>query len=516
MDPAVPAPQEALAITGSRIAAVGDEEGIWTWRGPNTELINLGGRAVIPGLVDAHVHFASYARMLQRIDASEATSLAELVALVAERAAETEPHQWLLGGGWNHNLWEIDRFPRKEDIDAAAGEHPTSLRSKDGHVALVNSVALRLAGVDADTPDPAGGEIERDPRTGEPTGILKERATRLVDKLIPETPQETLQTWIKNAFLKAQAVGLTGVHDHEGPEALIAFQQLAQADEMGLRVLASIPNDGLEPAQALGLCSGIGDHWLRIGGLKLFADGALGARTADMLEPYEDQPNNRGITVMDSEALTERVIEATEANLYVCIHAIGDRANRRALDAIEAAIDATGCHLRHRIEHVQLLHPADIPRFAKLDVIASMQPVHATSDMAMADRYWGERARLAYAWRSLLEADAKLAFGSDAPVEALDPWQGLYAAVTRQRPGGTPKGGWYPGQKLSLMEAMRAFTLDAAYAAGEEEIKGSLTPNKLADLVILSHDVFTMAPEALLTSPVDMTILDGKIVYERK
>jgi len=286
---------------------------------------------------------------------------------------------------------------------------------------------------------------------------------------------------------------------------------------MGLRVYGSIPAEELEAAIALGLRSGFGNEWLRIGGVKLFCDGSLGSRTADMLASYEDEPHNRGIEVTNSEDLRKLVSRAACAGIHSTIHAIGDRANRRALDALEASIRAgEGPGLCHSIEHVQLLHPDDLPRLGRLGIVASMQPIHCTSDMKMADLHWGARSRWSYAWRSLLNSGAHLAFGSDCPVEPLNPLFGIYAAVTRQRPDGTPPGGWYPQEKLTVEEAVHGFTLGAAFASGEERIKGSIAVGKLADLVVLSQDIFALPPQEILRTQADYTVLDGKIVYAHK
>jgi predicted amidohydrolase YtcJ len=516
MEPGQPT-QQAVAVMGNRIAAVGDDAGIWLWKGSDTELIDLKGRALIPGLVDGHVHFGSYARALYRIDLAEVDSLQEVVRRVAARAAGTPSGEWLLGWGWNHNLWKEGRFPRKEDVDAVSGDHPMSLRSKDGHVVWVNREALRLAGIGPHTPNPAGGEIERDPRTGEATGILKENAQELIAKLIPETAVDTLQQMLKEAFAKAHSFGLTGVHNREGAIELSAFQELLKRGEMGLRIYGSIPMEDLEAAIALGIRSGMGNEWLRMGGVKIFCDGALGSRTADMLEPYDSDLHNRGIEVTGSEELSRLIGRAARAGIHANIHAIGDRANRRALDALDVSIRVgEGAGLRHSIEHVQVVHPDDLPRLGKLSIIASMQPIHCTSDMKMADLHWGKRARYSYAWRSLLDSGAKLSFGSDCPVESLNPLYGIYAAVTRQRQNGAPSGGWYPKERLSINEAVRGFTLGPAYASGEEKIKGSIAPGKLADLVALSQDIFALSPTEILHTQADYTILDGRIVYARR
>ena len=513
MHPGQP-PQQALAIQGERLVAVGDDAEIWRWNGPATVELDLRGRAAFPGFIDAHVHLAGFARLLRRVDLAGVGTLREAVERVATRAGQMPEDAWVLGGGWNHNLWPEGRFPRKEDADGATGGRPLALHSKDGHVLWTNSAALALAGIHRDTPDPAGGEIERDPASGEPTGLLKERAAGLVTRVIPELSLEETAELLAEALPLIQGYGLTGVHDHEGAAPLGALQELRRQGRLGTRVCASLPAGSLEWALGLGMRSGWGDEWLRLGGVKVFCDGALGARTADMLEPYEGAPGQRGIEVTDAAALRQLARLAAGGGLSLAIHAIGDRANRQALDALEAAIrSGEGRGLRHRIEHVQLLHPDDIRRFGALGVIASMQPIHCTSDMDMADRHWGPRARWSYAWRSLLESGARLAFGSDAPVESMQPLRGIHAAVTRQRPDGTPTGGWYPEERLTVEQAVAAYTLGAAYASGEESVKGSLVPGKLADVVVLSQDIFRIPPAEILATRVEHTILGGQVVY---
>jgi len=506
-------PQQALAIRGDRVAAVGDDAEIWRWNGPATTVLDLRGRAAFPGFIDAHVHLAGFARLLRRVDLAGVASLREALARIADRAARLPEGAWVLGGGWNHNLWPEGRFPRREDADAVAGGRPLALHSKDGHVLWANSAALALAGVGRETPDPAGGEIERD-ATGEPTGLLKETAAGLVSRVIPETGVDETAALLAEALALVQSYGLTGVHSNEGATALGALQELRSEGRLGLRVCASLPAGSLDEALALGLRTGWGDEWLRLGGVKVFCDGALGARTAHMLEPYEGAPGQCGIEVTDAAALAELARRAAAGGLALAIHAIGDRANRQALDALEAAIrSGAGRGLRHRVEHVQTLHPADIPRFGALGVIASMQPIHATSDMAMADRHLGARARWSYAWRSLAASGATLAFGSDAPVESMEPLRGIHAAVTRQRPDGSPAGGWYPEERLTAAEAVAAYTLGAAYASGEESLKGSLVPGKLADVVVLSQDLLAIPPSEILSTRVEHTSLGGQVVY---
>ena len=476
MDRASPHVQ-AVAIAGNRIAAVGDDDQIKNLLAPGGEAIDLGGRTVLPGLTDCHIHFVGYALRLTRIDLSGIASRAEALQLVAERARTARPGEWLLGGGWDRNLWEDTSFPTKEDLDSVAPDSPVALSSKDGHSLWANSLALARAGITAETPDPPGGEIERQPGTGEPTGILKEEASRLVTEVIEKPSLDAIQAALKVAMAHAQRAGLTGIHDCEDELAFAAFQGLLNGGELGLRVLMHIPVKNLDHAIGLGLRTGFGSEQLRVGGVKMFADGALGSRTAAMLAPYQDEPFNLGIVVTPKEEMRELVSKASRAGLSVAI--------------------------------------PDIPRLAQLGVVASMQPIHATSDMEMVERHWGEeRARGAYAWRSLLDVGTVLAFGSDCPVETLDPLAGIHAAVTRRRADGTPgPEGWHPGERITVQDAVRAYTVGAAYASGEEQDKGSIAPGKLADLVVLSQDIFAIPAVAILGTKVEATVLGGRFVY---
>lgn len=508
---------QAIAIAGERIMAVGDDAAMRRLLGAGGRVIDLNGRTVIPGLIDAHLHFLSYGLSLQRIDLMGAPSLDFALQRVAERAAATPDGQWLLGRGWDQSMWPGGRFPTRNDLDGITTRHPVLLRRKCGHAAWANSLALQLAGVNAATRDPDGGAIDRDPATGEPTGILKETAIDLVDRVIAKPDDEQAVAAVRAAMRAVQAMGIVGVHNMEDAQALRAFQMLREHDELGLRVLQQIPEADLDAAIQLGVRSGLGDDWIRIGAVKIFADGSLGARTALMVTPYEGEPENYGIAVATAEHLQTQVARAARAGIAVHIHAIGDQANRNVLDAIEATHQAgVGLHLRHRIEHAQVLHPHDLPRFARLGVIASMQPIHCTQDMVLADAHWGPRSRLAYAWSTLLSSGAILAFGSDAPVETPNVMQGVYAAVTRRRADGFPGAeGWYPEECISVQEAIFAYTMGAAYSAGEEERKGSLTPGKVADLTVLSHDIFALPADAILETNAVATMVGGKFVYER-
>jgi predicted amidohydrolase YtcJ len=538
MNPAAPRSQ-AIAIAGDRVVAVGSNDDIRALAAPPGKKLDLRGRTVMPGFTDAHLHFLSYGIGLQEIELAGVPTLTEALAIVAARAATTPAGQWLTGRGWDHTLWAGGDFPTRQDLDRAAPDHPVFLRRKCGHAGWANTRALELAGITAATPDPVGGAIDHDPATGQPTGILKDVAMELMFRLFAEPSLGEATAAIKAAMPHAHRAGLVGVHTMEGAGAFRAFQALQASGELKLRITMQIPEENLDAAIQAGLRSGFGNEWLRIGGVKIFSDGALGARTAYMLEAFEGYPDSYGLPMGSVEHLREAIAKASRAGIASFVHAIGDRANREVLDAIAAARaeeDPTGkrqianrkpqavkddlqfaiCNspLRHRIEHAQITHPADIPRFASLGVIASMQPIHATQDMLIADQLWGARSAHSYAWRSLLDAGAVLAFGSDAPVETLNVLAGLHAAVTRRRADGTPgPAGWYGEQRLTMDEAVYAYTMGAAYASGEETIKGSLAPGKLADLVVLSQDIFTIDPMAILETEVMGTMVGGEWVY---
>jgi len=508
----------AIAIAGNRVLAVGMDAEMQALLTPKGEKVDLQGRTVVPGFTDAHLHFLTYCLSLKQIDLADVPTLQGALARVATRAAETPAGHWLRGFGWDHSLWQGGAFPTRQDLDRVAPEHPVFLRRKCGHAGWANSCALELADITAETPDPPGGAIDRDPDTGQPTGILKERANGLISHLFQDPSIDEAVNAIKTAISTVHQLGIVGIHTMEGSTAFRVFQHLQGAGELELRVLMQIPDYNLDAAIQAGLQSGFGDERLRIGGVKAAADGTLGAHTAHMLAPFDDEPDNLGIPVSTAEHLREFVDKASRAGFAAYVHAIGDRANREVLDAIQAARQTgQGAHLRHRIEHVQLLHPDDVPRLAKLGVIASMQPIHATQDMLMADVFWGSRCAGAYAWRSLLNTGAVLAFSSDSPVEELDVIKGIHAAVTRRRANGLPgPDGWYPEQRLSVDEAVYAYTAGAAYAGGEEKIKGTLSPGKLADLVVLSQDIFSIDPMAILETKVLATMFDGAFVYSRE
>ncbi len=514
---------EALLIDQGTILAAGSKEEVKTATQNRTKLIDLGGRTVLPGLTDAHVHLHHYALSLKKIDC-ETKTLTECLQRIAMRVQETVAGSWVLGHGWQQNDWADciggrDGFPTAAMLDAITTEHPIYLTAKSLHAGWANSAALRAANVNTNTADPPDGAIQRDP-VGNPTGILLEGAMSLVGDVIPKPTEAQLADAIAAAQATLWALGLTGVHDFDRRACFVALQQLRAAGRLKLRVIKNIPVEDLEYAAGVGLRTGFGDDVLRIGNIKAFADGALGPHTAAMIQPYADDPENLGMLLLDGEEIFEYGRTAALNGFGMTVHAIGDRANHEVLKAyanLRKFENENGLRpYRHRIEHVQLLHPDDLTRLADLDVIASMQPIHATSDMFAADQYWGDRAQYAYAWRTLLNAGTRLAFGSDAPVESPNPFWGLHAAVTRTRPGNVPSPeGWYPGQKLTRLEAVEGFTRGAAYTAGQENRLGQLSPGYFADLIVLEDDPFTCEPDRIRTMLPERTMVGGEWVFEK-
>lgn len=502
-----------IAVDHGEVVAVGGDE-ILAQIGL-AEKQDLAGRVVLPGLVDAHLHLHYYALSLQKIDC-ETNTLPECLQRVEVRARSAGPGDWILGHGWNQNVW--GDWPRAEDLDLIAPDQPVYLTAKSLHAAWANTAALQLAGITTGTPDPRDGKIQRD-ESGRPTGILLENAMALVANLVPEPDTAGLADAIDKAQRILWKMGLTGVHDFDRRESFMALQQLHAERRLKLRVTKNIPVDLLDHAFALGLRTGFGDDWLRIGSVKVFMDGALGPRTAAMFQPYAGEPENRGILNLDGEQLFEFGRRAADVGLGMTVHAIGDRAIHEVLNAYEQlrAYETENRlpHLRHRIEHVQVMHPDDVPRLARLNVVASMQPIHATSDMLMADQYWGERTFYAYALKTQLDMGAHIAFGSDAPVESPNPFWGIHAAVTRRRADGSPgPEGWHPEQRLSLQQAIEGFTTGAAYAAYTESRQGRLVPGSFADLIVLEKDPFTSDPAEVKDLQSSATMVGGDWVYE--
>ncbi len=474
-----------------RILAIGDNDTILSEFDGRGIFQNLDGKTIIPGLIDAHIHLKQYSQSLTIIDC-EVSTKEECLNRVAERSRKIQPGEWILGHGWNQNEWE-NGFGNASDLDQVTPYHPVYLTSKSLHAAWVNSIALKISGIYGGTTDIPSGTIQRDKR-GRPTGILLENASELVEKYIPDLTQDELINSISNAQMELLKIGITSVHDFDQQDCFKALQHLKADGRLRIRVIKSIPLDLLPNAIELGIHSSFGDDWLRIGSVKMFTDGALGPHTAAMLQPYDLSPDNYGMLLMDSNEIYEHGHKAVSNGLSLAVHAIGDRANREALNAFEALRQLEG-KLRHRIEHVQLLHPDDIPRLSNLNIIASMQPIHATSDMQMVDRFWGDRAVYSYGFKTQFTHGARVAFGSDAPVESPNPFWGIRAAVTRQRTDGSPDSeGWNPLERLSTLEALRGFTIGGAYAAGMEDRQGKLMPGYFADLLVLDTNIMECDP----------------------
>ena len=507
----------ALVIDHGHILAVGrDEEILGSFS--KSDLFDACGRTITPGLTDAPIHLEEYALSLQKVDCETGTRV-ECLQRLAERAITTPPGKWILGHGWNQNNW-TEGYGSASLLDDIAPNNPVYLTHKSLHCAWANSSALKLAGIGRNTPDPDGGRIGR-MQNGEPDGILFESAMDLIEDTIPAPSLNQVVKALRSTQLILWKMGLTGVHDFDHARCFSALQVMHQADELKLRVVKSIPSESLSDAVALGLRTGFGDDLLRIGSVKLFSDGALGPHTAAMIQPYEDDPQNHGLLMLDAEELFEYGRLAAGNGISLAVHAIGDRANHEVLNAytqlreFEQSMQfRPEVQLRHRIEHVQLLHAMDIDRLSTLNIIASMQPIHATSDMQMADQFWGKRSAFAYAWREQLNHGARLIFGSDAPVESPNPFWGIHAAVTRRRADGSPsEQGWYPEQRLSISEAIHGFTTGPAYAANSEFKLGRIAPGYLADLIILNDDPYTCASQDLPAIRPLATMVGGDWVF---
>jgi predicted amidohydrolase YtcJ len=476
--------------------------------------LDLRGRAIVPGFVDAHVHFGSFAISRQQVDLDSSDSLEEGLASLRAAGERLSPGTWLRGRGWDRNRW--GRLPTASDLDSAVGSRPAALSSHDGHALWLNSAALSAVGIDRTVSAPPGGVIERDAQ-GEPSGVLFENAQELVRGRVPEPTADAVRDAIRRALPVAAAAGLTGIHNLEDSRSRRAFQSLDDSGELTLRVYHGVPRGELPKAAERGLRTGAGSDMVRIGPLKLFSDGALGSRTAYLLEPYTGRRDGyRGVPTMQPEELDEAMRQAADAELDLAVHAIGDAAIRSVLDAYARGLASYAPLKRRmlRIEHAQLIHPDDVPRFAALGVVASMQPIHAVADWRAADAHWGARSRYGYAWCDVWRSGAVLAFGTDAPVESIEPLRNLYAATTRLDEHGEPPGGWYPNQKVPLSEAMYAYTAGSAAAERASARRGSLIAGKDADLVVLSPDPFPLEPDALRDTRIELTMVGGRITYE--
>jgi predicted amidohydrolase YtcJ len=516
---------EAVLIREGTIFRVGSNAEIKACALKGTRSIDLQGALVLPGFIDCHTHFLNGGFALSSIQLKDVKDKDDFVTRFKVKAAEIEEGEWILNGTWDEERFDPPVLPAKEWIDGATPRNPVFVRRYDLHIGLANSLALKIAGITKDTKAPAGGAILKDPVSGEPTGILKETAMNLVTNAIPEPSLKENIRAAKAAIRHASEHGLTSVHDlpyhpSDFVASLGAYQEILKSGRLATRLCLYVPIDEIETVKRLGLKSSFGNDFLKIGGLKGFVDGGLGARTALFFEPYTDDPSNTGMVTpqMSVEGLMERrILEADRAGLQVAIHAIGDKANSLILDIFQKVAAANGPGQRRwRIEHAQHLRPEDIPRFGKLGIIASVQPYHAIDDGRWAEKRIGkERCRTTYAFKSLAENGARLVFGSDWMVAPLDPLLGIYAAVTRETIDGKNPGGWHPEQRITLEQAIRAYTIDAAYAEFSEKKKGSIENGKLADLVVVDRNLFTISPSEIKEARIEMTIVGGTVVYRR-
>lgn len=512
---------QAVALRGSRIAAVGSSDDLRTRFAADT-VIDLGGKTVIPGLIDGHGHILGEGGFLENLDLVGTTSPGQIAALVRERAANSAGGQWIAGRGWDQNRWEDKEFPDHTLLDEAAPMNPVVLRRVDGHAIWVNAKALEAAGLTAMTKDVEGGKIYRD-GSGAPTGVLVDNAMALIDTVLPALSDANVEDRLRLALEECARFGLTEVHDMGADlQTIAAYKRLIDRGECPIRVYAAVGGAGptWDFYRSHGPETGYGGDMLSVRALKLYIDGALGSRGAALVESYTDDPGNRGLTLMSEAELDTLCLQACAAGFQVCTHAIGDRGNHLVLDAYERALKPLGMNesrnRRWRIEHAQVLLPSDIPRFAALAVLPSMQPTHATSDMPWAEsRLGAERIEGSYAWRSVLNTGTIIIGGSDFPVESVNPLWGIYAAMTRSDRTGYPEGGWRPGQKMTREEAVRCFTRWAAYGAFQESSKGTIAPGKWADLTVLSKDIMQVPAAEILKTDCEMTIVGGKIIYRR-
>jgi predicted amidohydrolase YtcJ len=508
---------EAIAIRGDRITAVGNSSEIESLRGTKTRIIDAKGKLVLPGFNDAHVHFVSGGMQLTNVQLKDASSSEEFVKRIAERAKSRPKGEWILGGNWDDQAFDRPELPRKEWIDAVTNENPVFIDRYDGHMALANSLALKLAGVTSKTADPPGGMIVRDPQ-GNPTGVLKDSAMSFVYKIIPPLSESQRTEIVRQAMLQAASLGVTSVQEMNSDFADMAvYKELANQGELVTRIYAAPNETQWEAIVRKGFEQKSKSTFFRTGALKGFADGSLGSSTAYFFEPFNDAPENRGLLsdeMIPLEGIRDRLTRADQAGWQLCMHAIGDQANSIMLDIFSDIVKSNGERdRRFRIEHAQHIAPKDFKRFADLHVIASVQPYHAIDDGRWAEKRIGSRIKTTYAFRTFLDNGVKLALGTDWNVAPLNPMETIYAAVTRATLDGKNPQGWVLEQKITVKEAVYAYTMGSAYAEFQEKEKGSITPGKLADLVILSEDIFKIDPKAIKDVKVLATIVGGKVVF---
>jgi predicted amidohydrolase YtcJ len=510
---------EAVAIRGDRIVAVGSAKEIQPYVGAKTRVIDLGGRFTMPGFNDAHTHMGSGGAAKLQVDLTGARSLAEFQQRLRAALPKYKRGEWIRGRGWDHTLWSGQKFPTRQDLDAVSRTHPMYLTRMDGHIAVVNSLALKLAGVTAKTADPPGGHIVKDPKTGQPTGLLEEAADRLVARHIPPLSAAERRRALLLAIADANSHGVTSVQDSSSWQDFLLFKQLKREHKLTVRVSEwldfTLPLQRLERMRRQG---GTSDPWVKVGGLGEFLlDGTFGSETAAMYQPYSDNPGDRGILRMAPEKFIKMAIARDRAHFQMAVHAIGDRAVHLALDGFAAAEKANGPRdRRQRIEHAQIVLPGDFEMFNRLGVTASMQPCHLNDDVRWASQRLGpERSKDAYAWATMLRDRVHFAVGTDYPVEPINPMGNLWACATRETPEGWPKGGWEPQEKISMDDCLRGYTAGSAYAEFEESSLGQLKPGMLADIVVLSHDPRRIPPAELWQTHAVMTIVGGRIVFDK-
>jgi predicted amidohydrolase YtcJ len=516
-DPARPW-AEAVAVRDGKIFAVGTAAELRALSPSGAKLVELGGALVLPGFIDSHTHFLAGGFALKSIQLREAKSREDFVARIAAKAREIGPGRWILNGDWDHQQLTPVELPRRDWIDAVTPDNPVCVNRLDGHMILANSLALKLAGVTRTTPVPPGGEIVKDPATGEPTGILKDTAMDLVYAKIPEPAFDEKLEAAEASVRHAAENGVTSVNEMADASSLEVFQDMARRGRLTTRVHVYIPITEVDTLARLKLRSPFGGPYLQLAGLKAFVDGSLGSATAYFFEPYTDDPKTSGLLngqMFPEGIMEQRILEADRAGLQLAVHAIGDRANSLLIDMFEKAVAANGPRDRRwRVEHAQHLRPADIVRFGKLGLVASVQPYHAIDDGRWAEGKIGpERVKTTYPFESLRRAGAVLAFGSDWTVAPLSPILGIYAAVTRRTLDGKRPGGWIPEERVTVDEAVRAYTVNGAWAQFAEAVKGTISPGMLADLVVLDRDIFTIPPEEIGGAKVRMTLLEGRVIY---
>jgi predicted amidohydrolase YtcJ len=510
-------PASAIAIRAGRVLHVGTDEEVRRFLGPGTRQIDLAGRLVVPGFIDNHTHFLDGGFQLGSVDLRAAHSREEFIRRLATYAHTQPPNRWIMGGDWDHEAWPGGRLPRREWIDSVTRSNPVSVNRLDGHMVLANTKALELAGITRETKDPPGGTIVHDPMTGEPTGVLKDAAMALLDRVIPAPTPAQLDEYFERAQSHALAAGVTMINDMGAWSSLETYRRARDAGKLKMRVYSLVPLESWARLRTLIDHDGSGNARLRWSGLKGFVDGSLGSTTAWFQQPFADAPNNSGLIVTDTGRLRAWIRSADSAGLQVAVHAIGDRANDWLLDTFEWVAQQNGPRdRRFRVEHAQHLTTTAIPRFAALGVIPSMQPFHAIDDGRWAEKRIGpRRIKTTYAFRSLLDAGARLTFGSDWTVAPIDPLLGIYAAVTRRTIDNRNPAGWVPQQKINVEEALRSYTASNAYASFRDTDLGTLEPGKRGDLVVLSENILRIDPERIPQARIDFTIIEGDIVYER-